>query len=222
MGLIERAAHRSPRSTDCLGDLTVLASFESVVLTLAAEPGSAGHLAVIALRLASAPGTALFVGPITDTTPRALDRERGHGVRIAADNPRRTSHGWPSSPSVAIGDPTPTPHRRCRRAERAVDRSRRRPARQARSAAHRERRRPFYGVYEPPRAARRIAGPAFARREVSWPDRPGPAVVATSASRQVVDLLVLAADDAEDLQIRRSRGGSASDWPRCAPCFALI
>lgn len=25
------------------------------------------------------------------------------------------------------------------------------------------------GVYEPPRAARRIAGPAFARREVSWP-----------------------------------------------------
>jgi hypothetical protein len=30
---------------------------------------------------------------------------------------------------------------------------------------------------------------------------------ATSASRHVVDLLVLAADDAEDLQIRRSRGG---------------
>lgn len=27
----------------------------------------------------------------------------------------------------------------------------------------------FGGVYEPPRAERRIAGPAFARREVSWP-----------------------------------------------------
>ena len=27
----------------------------------------------------------------------------------------------------------------------------------------------FGGVYEPPRAARWIAGPAFARREVSWP-----------------------------------------------------
>ena len=89
MGLVEGEAHRSPRSADCLGDLTVLASFESVVLTLAAEPGGAGHLAVIALPLASAPGTALFVGPITDITPLALDRERGHGVRIAADSPRR-------------------------------------------------------------------------------------------------------------------------------------
>ena len=32
-------------------------------------------------------------------------------------------------------------------------------------------------------------------------------VLATSASRHVVDLLVPAADDAEDLQIRQSRGG---------------
>ncbi len=45
--------------------------------------------------------------------------------------------------------------------------------------------------------------------------------IATSASRQVVDLLVLGADDVEDLQIRGSRGGSASDWPGRAPCFAL-
>ena len=32
----------------------------------------------------------------------------------------------------------------------------------------------------------------------------------------------IAADDAEDLQFRGSRGGSASDSPRCAPCFAVI
>ena len=48
-----------------------------------------------------------------------------------------------------------------------------------------------------------------------------PLLVATSASRQVVDLLALATDGAEDLQIRRSKGGSAPDGPRCAPCFAL-
>ena len=37
----------------------------------------------------------------------------------------------------------------------------------------------------------------------------------------MVDLLVLATDGAEDLQIRRSTGGSASELPGCAPCFAL-
>ena len=52
--------------------------------------------------------------------------------------------------------------------------------------------------------------------------RPPDVLVAISASRHMVDLLVLAADDAEDLQFRGSRGGSVSDWPRCAPCLALI
>ena len=42
------------------------------------------------------------------------------------------------------------------------------------------------------------------------------------ASLHLVDLLVLGADVAEVLQFRWSRGGQASDWPRRAPCFALI
>jgi hypothetical protein len=36
-----------------------------------------------------------------------------------------------------------------------------------------------------------------------------PVLVAASASRQVVNLLAFAVDDAEDLQFRRSRGGWA-------------
>jgi hypothetical protein len=47
-------------------------------------------------------------------------------------------------------------------------------------------------------------------------------VLAISASLHLVDLLVLGVDVAEDLQFRGSRGGQASDWPRCAPCFAVI
>ena len=39
------------------------------------------------------------------------------------------------------------------------------------------------------------------------------------AARRDVSPLVVVADDAEDLQIRESRAASASDWPRCAPCF---
>ena len=55
---------------------------------------------------------------------------------------------------------------------------------------------------------------------------PGPSVprhllVAICASLHLVDLLVLGADVAEDLRFRGSRGGQASDWPRCAPCFAV-
>ena len=46
------------------------------------------------------------------------------------------------------------------------------------------------------------------------------ALVATSAARRDVGPLVVVADDAEDVQIRESRAASASDWPRCAPCFA--
>ena len=45
--------------------------------------------------------------------------------------------------------------------------------------------------------------------------------VAISASLHLVDLLVLGGDVAEDLQFRGSRSGQASDWPRCAPCFAV-
>ncbi len=44
--------------------------------------------------------------------------------------------------------------------------------------------------------------------------------VARSAARRDVGPLVVVADDAEDLQVRESRAASASDRPRCAPCFA--
>ena len=47
-------------------------------------------------------------------------------------------------------------------------------------------------------------------------------LLAISASLHLFDLLVLGADVAEDLQFRGSRGGQASDWPRFAPCFAVI
>lgn len=57
--------------------------------------------------------------------------------------------------------------------------------------------------------------------QVSTPRIATHLVFAISASRHMVDLLVLAADDDEDLQSRRSKGRSASDWPRYAPCFAL-
>jgi hypothetical protein len=47
-------------------------------------------------------------------------------------------------------------------------------------------------------------------------------VFAISASLHLVDLLILGANVAEDLQFRGSRGGQASDWPRWSPCFAVI
>jgi len=52
---------------------------------------------------------------------------------------------------------------------------------------------------------------------------PEPALVlAISASLHLVDPLVLATEDAKDLQVHESRDGSASDCRRCALCFAII
>ena len=63
------------------------------------------------------------------------------------------------------------------------------------------------------------AGPAD---RTATPRSPPDLLVAISASLHLVHLLVLGADVAEDLQFRGSRGGQASDWPLCAPCFAVI
>jgi hypothetical protein len=77
------------------------------------------------------------------------------------------------------------------------------------------------GTRQAPPQARSAAQLSYPERSLGC-DRTGPASRQTRASRHVVDLFVRAADVAEALQFRGSRGWYASDWPRCAPCFALI
>ena len=73
-------------------------------------------------------------------------------------------------------------------------------------------------------AAARASGamPAETRRQGSPPGSASALSFAISASLHLVDPLVLATEDAKDLQVHESRDGSASDCRRCALCFAII
>jgi hypothetical protein len=66
---------------------------------------------------------------------------------------------------------------------------------------------PWHEYADP--ASRTRPGPRFHVRKGLSAEIFTALLLATSAARHVVDLLVLVADDAEDAQIRRSRGASS-------------